>query len=570
MDTTQGEIVNTPKQPERKWWKEAIVYQIYPLSFKDSNTDGKGDLQGIISKLDYLKSIGIDVVWLNPIFKSPNDDNGYDISDYENIMQDFGSMQDFDILLKGLHERGIKLILDLVVNHTSDEHPWFKESRSSRTNPYRNYYHWWPVEKGTPPKRISDFDENKSAWKYDEITDAYYLHYFSPHQPDLNWENKDMRNDFYKMMHFWLDKGIDGFRIDAVSYISKDRSFPEVDWTLYKDQFDYYYQSGKYLHTYLHEMYKEVFAHYDIMTVGEGATFLKVLDFTDPKREELNLIYAGYTPIISDSAEKTGVSFDLCQFKQFNTNLYNQYGDEGWPCIILGNHDLPRIVSTFGNDSDEYRAVSSKLLITYMLSMRGTPYWYMGDEIGMTNIYFENINDYNDIATKSGYQYIRNSKGEKAAKLFLKEQKLIGRDNSRTPIQWDKTKNAGFTKGKPWLKINSNYKQGVNVSDEEKNKNSILNYFKVAVKIRKENIAFIYGSYTLLEENNPQLYIYLRKFQDQELLVILNFSCKAIKYHTSVDIDSSEIVLHNYGYQIDYKEEGINLRPYESIIFRLE
>src|SRR3954452_342600 len=373
------------------WWKEAVIYQIYPRSFKDSNGDGIGDVQGIISKLDYIKSLGVDAVWLNPIFSSPNDDNGYDISDYRNIMSDFGTMQDFDELLHGMHERGLKLILDLVANHSSDEHEWFKQSRSSRSNPYRDYYHWWPAEKGKPAARYSFFDVEGNAWKYDEKTNAYYLHYFSVKQPDLNWENPAVRKEIYDIMRFWLDKGVDGFRMDVIPFISKDTTFPELP-EKYNGDFIRYYAEGPHLHEYLQEMYREVLCKYNMMSVAEGVGIKTstAMDFVDPDRDELNMLYhfdaidIGYLPNVYKTIDPNG--YNLVEFKEIYSRWNDLFCDKGWGTIYLGNHDRPRMVTRWGNDSEEFRELSTKMLNTFLLTMRATPYCYNGDELGITNI----------------------------------------------------------------------------------------------------------------------------------------------------------------------------------------
>jgi oligo-1,6-glucosidase len=404
-----------PASFERKWWKEAVVYQIYPRSFKDSDGDGIGDLKGIISKLDYIKSLGVDAVWLNPIYTSPNDDNGYDISDYYNIMQDFGTMADFDEMLKGMHDRKIKLVMDLVVNHSSDEHEWFKQSRSSRDNPYRNYYHWWNAERGKPTPRYSFFDVNSDAWKYDSLTNAYYLHYFSRKQPDLNWENPKLRQEVYKIMKFWLDKGIDGFRMDAFQYVAKDTTFPAFPEG-YEKNIIRYYGIGPGLHDYLQEMNREVLSKYDIMTVAEGAGSSPedAMLFVDPDRKELNMAYHFEGMDVGNFDP----DYNLLDFKKVYSRWDSSFKEKGWVSIFLGNHDQPRMVSHWGNDAPAFRDLSSKMLTTFIFTMRGTPYYYYGDELGMSNIKFDNIGDYRDIATINMYRQVKNKGGD--LKQFIK------------------------------------------------------------------------------------------------------------------------------------------------------
>jgi oligo-1,6-glucosidase len=552
--------------PDRKWWKEAVVYQIYPRSFKDSDGDGVGDLRGIISKLDYIKSLGVDAVWLNPIYASPNDDMGYDISDYRNIMKEFGTLADFDAMLKGMHDRGIKLVMDLVVNHTSDEHEWFKQSRSSRDNPYRNYYHWWNAERGVPPPRYSFFDVNSDAWKYDSTTNAYYLHYFSRKQPDLNWENPKVRQEVYDIMEFWLDKGIDGFRMDAFQYVTKDTTWP-VFPKGYEKNIIKYYGMGPHLHDYLQEMNREVISKYDIMTVAEGAgsTFEDAHALVDPERKELNMAY--HFEVMDIGNDPKGYS--LLDFKNVFTRWDSAFAQKGWIAIFLGNHDVPRMVSKFGNDSPQFRERSSKMLTTFILSMRGTPYYYYGDELGMANIRFDRIEDYRDIATINTYKSIKNKGGD--LQKFMEFQKFISRDNARTPFQWDATANAGFTTGTPWLKVNSDYKT-VNAVTQEQDPNSVLNYFRKMVQLRKENPVLVYGKYTLLDKINPDVYAYTREGGGKKLLVLLNFSAMETRANVGMDMKGAEVLVCNY--QDVHKREGgkagVGLRPYEAVVYQVQ
>ena len=524
--TTAAAPADTTAQ-NQKWWKEAVVYQVYPRSYQDSNGDGVGDLRGLISRLDYIKSLGVDVIWLNPIYGSPNDDNGYDISDYRAIMKDFGTMADFDALLKGMHQRGLKVVLDLVVNHSSDEHKWFQESKSARTSPYRDYYHWWPEEKGQPNKRQSFFDVKGDAWAYDATTKAYYLHYFSRKQPDLNWENPRLREEIYSMMRFWFDKGIDGFRMDVIPFISKDTTFPPIP-AKYAGNFGRYYANGPHLHEYLREMNREVLSKYNVMSVAEGAgvTHDQALDFVDPARQELNMLYhfegmdVGLVPG-SKYRRRTPGPYSLLEFKDVYTKWDKIFADKGWGTIYLGNHDQPRMTTRWGDDRPAFRAPSAKLLSTFLLTMRGTPYTYGGDELGMTNIRFNKIDDYQDIETRNMYAQLKAGGGNLPQ--FVEAQKLTGRDNGRTPFQWDATANAGFTTGTPWLKINPNYLT-LNVATEEKDSTSVLHYFRRATALRKAHKVLVYGAYQLLDAANPRIYAYTRTQGAEKALVVLNFT----------------------------------------------
>jgi oligo-1,6-glucosidase len=561
---------NTQNIPDRKWWKEAVVYQIYPRSFKDSDGDGIGDLKGIISKLDYVKSLGVDVVWLNPIYASPNDDNGYDISDYRGIMKEFGTMEDFDNLLKGMHERGIKLVMDLVVNHCSSEHPWFVQSRSSRENPYRDYFHWWPAEKGKPAKRYSFFDVNNDAWKFDSLTNSYYLHYFSVKQPDLNWENPKVRAEIFDMMKFWFDKGVDGFRMDVIPFISKDTTFPELP-AEYNGDMIHYYANGPHLHEYLQEMNKEVLSKYDIMTVAEGAgvSYKEVMDFVDPGRKELDMAYhfdgmnIGYLPNQFKVMDPNGYS--LLEFKKIYSLWDSVFSEKGWGTIYLGNHDQPRMVTRWGNDSPEFRELSSKMLTTFLLTMRGTPYYYFGDELGMSNIKFDKIEDYRDIESINMYEQVKEKGGD--LEKFLEAQKISARDNGRTPFQWDNSENAGFSSGKPWLKVNPNY-SSINVAAEDNDPNSILNYFRKLIKLRKEDLALVYGQYQLLDQDNPDVYCYTRKLNNETILVVLNFKAQRSTFNVqcSMNRDVDSVLAHNY----PDAPTGNTLRPYEAVVYKLK
>ena len=552
-----------------KWWKEVVVYQIYPRSFKDSNGDGIGDLKGIIEKLDYIQSLGIDVVWLNPVYESPNDDMGYDISDYRAIMQQFGTMDDFDALLAGLHQRGIKLIMDLVVNHTSDEHPWFQESRKSRDNPYRNYYHWWDAEKGTPPYRWSIFDKESNAWKYDAATDSYYFHIFSEKQPDLNWENPAVRKEVYDMMKFWMDKGIDGFRLDVITCISKDTAFPVLSEEMPAGAWFPYYAKGPHLHAYLQEMHREVFAQYDCMNVGEasGVNIEEALLFVNEDRQELQTFYhfehTSFGIHKEDFMLEDETNRDLVSWKKIFERWDQVFLEKGWGTIYLGNHDMSRMTSRFGNDSPEYRAYSAKMLHTFLLTMRATPYIYNGDELGMTNTNHTDIAAYQDLYTLNYYHQLK-EKGEDA-QAFLHAHARISRDNGRTPMQWDATEQAGFTTGKPWLAVNQNY-TAINAAEQAQNPDSVLNYFKKLVQFRKENPLLVYGAFALVDENNPQLFAYTRTLNNQTFLVVLNFSDSSAQLHTNLSIEQSIVRMGNYAIPSQNKV----FRPYEAVIYELK
>ncbi|MES2849157.1 MAG: alpha-glucosidase [Bacteroidota bacterium] len=557
-ETKKEAIVSSKDSSGKKWWKEAIVYQLYPRSFKDSDGDGIGDIKGIVSKLDYIKSLGVTAVWLNPIYSSPNDDNGYDVSDYRGIMKDFGTMEDFDALLKGMHERNIKLVMDIVVNHSSDEHEWFKQSRSSRTSPYRNYYHWWNAERGKPPYRYSLFDVNHDAWKYDSLTNAYYLHYFSQKQPDLNWENPKLRQEIYDMMKFWAAKGVDGFRLDAFQFAAKDTTWPAFPKDFEKD-FVQYYAMVPGLNDYLKEMNTAVFSKYDVMSVAEGAgrNFKEAHELVDANRNELNMAYA-FEAV--DIAKPEGYS--ILKLKQVFSKWDSAFANDGWLSIFLANHDQARLVTRFGNDLPEFRELSSKMLNTFLLSMRSTPYLYYGDELGMTNIRFNKIEDYRDVATLNEYQYQKTHGGNLID--FIKRKAFESRDNGRTVFQWDTTLNAGFGAGTPWIKVNPNYKS-INAAAQETDANSCLNYFRKMVKLRKDNPVLVYGKYTLLDKDNAAVYAYTRELEGKTFLVLLNFTAKEATVKTGVDISKGKVLINNYA----APSASETLKPYEATVIEL-
>ncbi len=541
---------------ERKWWHSSVVYQIYPRSFKDSNGDGIGDIQGIIEKLDYLKELGIDVIWLSPVYKSPNDDNGYDISDYYDIMDEFGTMDDMDRLLKEANERGIKILMDLVVNHTSDEHKWFVEAKKSKDNEYRDYYIWRkPVDGKEPNELISTF--SGSAWELDEASGEYYLHLFSKKQPDLNWENEKVREEVWKMMNFWIDKGIGGFRMDVIDLVGK------VPDEMIKE-------NGPKLHEYLQEMNRNSFGKHDLLTVGEtwGATPEIAKLYSNPSRDELSMVFQ-FEHISLDKIPGKNKwdlkELDLRDLKRVFSKWQTELEGEGWNSLFWNNHDLPRIVSRWGNDK-EYRIESAKMLGTLLHGLKGTPYIYQGEEIGMTNIRFETIEEYNDIE-------IRNMYKDRIARGFSHEEIMEsiyakGRDNARTPIQWNEAENAGFTTGKPWLKVNENYKE-INVENALKDKNSIFYHYKKLIEIRRNNETIIYGDYELLNPEDKNIYAYTRKFNGDNILVVCNFYKEPVEFRFNEDYNGvPEILISNYK---DSSNElsNLKLRPYEAIMYRI-
>lgn len=541
---------------ERQWWHSSVVYQIYPRSFNDSNGDGIGDINGIREKLDYLKELGIDVIWLSPVYKSPNDDNGYDISDYCDIMDEFGSMEDMDNLLKEANERGIKILMDLVVNHTSDEHKWFIEAKKSKDNEYRDYYIWRDAVDGHEPNDLGSTFSG-SAWQYDETTNQYYLHLFSKKQPDLNWENEKVRNEVYKMMNFWVDKGIGGFRMDVIDLIGK---VPDERIT----------GNGPKLHEYLQEMNKAALEGKNLLTVGEtwGATPEVAKLYSNPERNELSMVFQfehiGLDQV--EGKEKWDLKpLNLLDLKNILSKWQTELEGQGWNSLFWNNHDLPRIVSRWGNDK-EYRVLSAKMLATLLHGMKGTPYIYQGEELGMTNVRFESIDEYNDIESLNMYKD-RISKGythdEIMESIYVK-----GRDNARTPMQWNDSENAGFTTGTPWLAINKNYNE-INAKQCLEDENSIFHHYRKLINIRKNNDTIIYGDYTLLCPEDKNIFAYTRELNGDKILVICNFYDKEVAFDFDDNFDSSEILLSNYE-DSSLLTEKLNLRPYEAIMFRVK
>ncbi|WP_025731094.1 glycoside hydrolase family 13 protein [Heyndrickxia ginsengihumi] len=556
----------------KDWWKSSVVYQIYPRSFMDSNGDGIGDIRGIISKLDYLEQLGVDVVWLSPVYQSPNDDNGYDISNYEEIMDEFGTMDDLEELLDEMHKRGIKLVMDLVVNHTSDEHQWFVEAKKSKENPYRDFYIWRSGKDNHPP---TDWQSSfgGSTWEYSPETDEYYLHMFSKKQPDLNWENPKVRDSIYKMMKFWLDKGIDGFRMDVINMISKKECLPSYkDWVNGNQGFKPYTPNGDSVHQYLQEMHQEVLSKYDIMTVGEclGVSPEQAELYTAADRNELNMVFQFEHMGLDNEPEKSKWDLkplDLKDLKQNLSKWQKQLENKGWNSLYWNNHDQPRIVSRFGNEG-EYRVQSAKMLATLLHFMKGTPYIYQGEEIGMTNVRFSKIEDYRDIELKNMYKdrvdNLRWDPTEVMKSIYAK-----GRDNARTPMQWSGELNGGFSTGTPWIQVNPNYTT-INVKNALEDQHSIFYYYKKLIELRKQHEIIVYGDYSLILEDHESVFAYMRFLGNERLLVINNFYEHETVFEIpeNMNVQTGELLISNYDDASKHNLASIKLRPYESIVYK--
>lgn len=549
---------------QRAWWKEAVIYQIYPKSFADSNGDGIGDINGITEHLDYLKELGVDVVWLCPIYKSPNDDNGYDISDYRNIMDEFGTMEDFERMLSEMHKRGIKLLMDLVVNHTSDEHAWFIESAKSKDNPYRDYYIWRDGKDGKEPNNWASCFSGP-AWKYDEKTDMYYLHLFSEKQPDLNWDNPRVREEIFDMMNFWCgEKGIDGFRMDVISMISKVPGLPDGETHGGKyGEWGPYVCHGPHVHEYLKEMNRKVMSKYDVMTVGEtsGVTIEEAKKYAGFDQDELSMVFQFEQCDITKSDIGGKWSLDKPKMTDLRRVLNKwQIGLEGtaWNSLYFCNHDQPRTVSRYGNDSEEWREKSAKMLATLLHMMKGTVYVYEGEELGMTNVYFNDLSQYRDIETLNAYKEYMEA-GNVTHDDMMKRFGVMSRDNARTPMQWDDTDNAGFTKGTPWIEVNPNYKV-INAKSQINDPDSVFNYFKKLIALRHEIETIVYGVFGELEMSSEEVYAYSRTLKDEKIIVACNFTehDAACTLFDEMDISARELI-SNY----DSHKKGI-LLPYEA------
>lgn len=552
---------------EKAWWKEAVVYQIYPRSFQDSNGDGIGDLQGVIRRLDYLKDLGIDVIWMSPCYKSPNDDNGYDISDYRDIMDEFGTMEDFKELLSEIHKKGMKLVMDLVVNHTSDEHPWFMESRKSKENPYRDYYIWRDPKDGKEPNNwISYF--SGPAWELDEETGQYYLHLFTKKQPDLNWENEKVRQEVYDMMRFWLDMGCDGFRMDVANLYSKVPGLPDGKGTTGRIGAENY-QNGPRIHEFFREMNKEVLSHYDIMTVGEmsDVPIEEALRYAGNDSQELNMVFQfEHNRLDMPNGERWAYrKVPLPELKEVMTKWQVGMDGKAWNSLYWTNHDQPRTVSRRGNDQ-EYRKESQKMLYTMLMTMQGTPYIYQGEEIGMTNVAFDSIDDYDDVEIHNCWKERVINGNDDPVKL-LDGIRYRARDNARTPMQWDDTENAGFTTGTPWLKVNPNYKE-INVKKDLEDEQSIYRYMQSLIRMRKTNEIAVYGDFKEYEPDNTQLYIYERNWEDEQMFVVLNFSEDKAMFHLPEEWSGKETELLISNYPEERPLSDLELLPYEAVVYK--
>ena len=549
---------------EKKWWKEAVAYQIYPRSFMDSNNDGIGDLQGIISKLDYLKDLGIDVIWICPVYKSPNDDNGYDISDYQDIMSDFGTMEDFNELLSEIHKRNMKIIIDLVINHTSDEHPWFIESRSSKQNPKRDWYIWREGKDNKEPNNWESIFKG-SAWEYDENTKEYYLHLFSKKQPDLNWENEDMRNEIYKMINWWLDKGIDGFRVDAISHINKEEGLVDMDNPdnlKYVPSFDKH-MNVEGIHDYLRELNENTFSKYDIMTVGEanGVKAEQATDWVGENDGKFNMLFQFEHIDLWNSSE-----FNLPNLKKVWNKWQVNLENDGWNALFIENHDITRVVSSWGDDTRFLKESAKALGLLYFMH-KGTPFIYQGQEIGMTNVKFNDINEYDDIRSINEYNQLINQ--GMSPKDALEHIWNTSRDNTRTPMQWDDSLNAGFSKSNPWIHVNPNYKY-INVKEQLEDDDSILNFYKKMIKIKKSSECLIYGKYNLILEDDTNIFAYERILNDEKFLVICNLKSESSNYkYEKLTLKYENLILSNYNVDAHKDLNNFELKPWEARLYKI-
>lgn len=554
---------------EKAWWKEAVVYQIYPRSFMDSNGDGIGDLNGITEKMGYLEKLGIDVIWLSPVYESPNDDNGYDISNYQGIMKDFGTMEDFDRMLASAHAHGIKIVMDLVVNHTSDEHPWFVESRKSRENPYRDYYFWREGKDGKEPNNWGSCFSG-SAWQYDEETQMYYLHLFSKKQPDLNWDNPAVREEVFSMMDWWCQKGIDGFRMDVISMISKVPGLPDGKaGDSGRGDFGPYVCNGPHVHEYLQEMNQKVLSKYDLLTVGEcsGVTVEEAKKYASLDGSELSMVFQ-FEHMDLDGGETSkwcDRKIDLVELKKVLSKWQVSLEGKAWNSLYWCNHDQPRMLSRLGNDSPEYRELSGKMLATCLHMMQGTPYVYQGEELGMTNVPFETMEDFRDIESINAYRELV-GQGVLDGETMMKYLRYKSRDNARTPVQWSDEKNAGFTTGTPWIMVNPNYRE-INAKEQLSREDSMFYYYQKLIALRHEMDLIVYGSYQLLLPEDPAIFAYTRTLGEEKLLVVCNFSEESQQFLLPEEFHGREGRLLISNYQQEARAEKQTLRPYEAFVY---
>ena len=553
---------------KRAWWKEAVAYQVYPRSFQDSNNDGVGDLRGLLSRLDYLQDLGIDVIWICPVYQSPNDDNGYDISSYVDIMEEYGTMEDFNRLLDEIHKRKMKLIIDLVINHTSDEHPWFIESRSSKQNDKRNWYIWRDSVNGKEPNNWESIFGG-SAWEFDQKTEQYYLHLFSKKQPDLNWENEDVRQALYTMIKWWLDRGIDGFRVDAISHIKKDTTFsnmPNPTNLPYVPAWEKYMNVEGIL-TFLNELKKETFAKYDIMTVAEanGVGIDEIREWVDENEGKFNMIFQFEHLSLWDANAE--IQLDIPGLKRVLTNWQKALEGSGWNALFIENHDIARSVSTWGNDQEYWKESATSIAIMYFF-MQGTPFIYQGQELGMTNVKFSSIEEYDDVKDKNFY-------AERIAMGDTHEQVMniiwsSSRDNARTPMQWSDKANAGFTDGKPWIGVNPNYTE-INVEKQKVDPNSILNFYKEMIRLRKENEVFIYGEYNLVLGEHKRIFAYTRTLNNEKVMIVSNLSPQTVNTDEidGIIFERKNLLLSNKEVENHDPLKALKLKPYEARIYRI-
>ncbi|HVU98163.1 MAG TPA: alpha-glucosidase [Puia sp.] len=565
------------------WWRCAVIYQVYPRSFQDSNADGIGDLRGILSRIDYIASLGVDALWINPVFSSPGKDNGYDISDYRSIGPAYGTMTDMEELILRAHEKGLRIILDMVFNHTSNVHEWFRQACLSRDNPFYSYYHWWPAERGRPPYRCGFFDAAGEAWQYNAPTDSWYLHYFSPEQPDLNWENPRVRRELYDILRFWIGKGVDGFRFDAITFVAKDTSWPEIALSTLRDNYQgdwgNYYASSPHLHGYLKEMRREILGAPggpggsdggapEILLFGEapGVPPEQSLLFVGEDRGELDLIshfdgmVLGYLQGEYRKPDPNG--YNRSQFKQVYSTWTDLFRRDGWGTVYLGSHDQPRMVSRWGDDRGEFRIRSAKLLLTFLLTMRATPIIYNGDELGMRNIRFASIDDYRDIETIQNYQRIATAGGDPEA--FLRDQQLAGRDNGRTPFQWTAGPQGGFTTATPWLRVNPDHRW-VNREAEEADPGSVLNYTRALLRLRRRFAALTAGDFNLLNHDDSPVLAYSRSLGRTTIAVLLNFSGEEAPFDGLLSL-SGQVLINNDA-SVSRAGKSLRLAPWQALVF---